>query len=165
MSVASLAAQARLTPGAISQLESGRIQPSLSTVRSLAEALGVPVFRFFLPDAKDRRVVVRKGDRKRIALPRSKATYELLTPDMRGQLELTEVRLPPGESTGDDLAVHPGEESIVIVRGRAELELDGEVHVLRVGDAATYAAELPHRLTNPTRAEVVAISVITPPWF
>jgi transcriptional regulator with XRE-family HTH domain len=40
---AALAFRARLSPGYVARLEIGRHDPSLSTLRKLAKALGVPV--------------------------------------------------------------------------------------------------------------------------
>jgi len=165
LSVADLAAAAGVTSGAISQIESDRIQPTITTLRRIAEAIGVPVFRFFLPTSPKREAVVRRRERKALVLPRSDARYELMTPDLSGDLEVLEMRLPPGGTSAEAPMGHPGEECMVVIKGRAELELDGEIHVLGPGDSATYFAQVPHRIRNVGRGEMIAISAITPPSF
>jgi transcriptional regulator with XRE-family HTH domain len=165
MSVRTLAARAGLTPGAISQLESGAIQPSITTLRRLAAALGEPVFRFFLPEDAERGMLVRRGDRGVLALPNSQARYELLTPGLGGHLEVLELRLPPRGASADAPLGHPGQECMVVIRGRARLELDDTAYLLGPGDAITYPGLLPHRVINLGRGVLVAISAITPPSF
>ena len=117
MSVADLAAAVGVTSGAISQIESDRIQPTITTLRRIAEAIGVPVFRFFLPTSPKRNVVVRRHERKALVLPRSDARYELMTPDLSGDLEVLEMRLPPGGTSAEGPMGHPGEECMVVIKG------------------------------------------------
>jgi quercetin dioxygenase-like cupin family protein len=88
-----------------------------------------------------------------------------MTPDLSGDLEVLEMRLPPGGISADGPMGHPGEECMVVIKGQAELELDGEIHVLGPGDSATYFAQVPHRIRNVGRGELIAISAITPPSF
>jgi len=165
MTIAALAAAAGLSPGAISQMESGVIQPSLTTLRRLASALDEPVFRLLLTPVSGRKVVVPRSERKVLALPGSDTRYELLTPDLGGQIEVMEVRIAPGGVSADSPLSHHGEECIVILKGRARLEVDGVVHNLRPGDAATFLGDLPHRIWSVGRGELVAISTISPPSF
>ncbi len=165
MTIAALAAAAGLSPGAISQIESGLTQPSLTTLRRLAVALDEPVFRFFLTPAMGRKVVVRPTERKLLALPGSDVRYELLTPDLGGQIEVMEVRIAVGGVSAESPLSHHGEECVVVVKGRARLEVDGIHYDLGPGDAATFPGDLPHRICNLGRGELVAISSIAPPSF
>src|SRR5215467_3673215 len=75
LTIASLARMIGVSPAAVSQIESGTVQPSLTTLRKLAGALGVPVFRFFLPDESDAVKVIRRSERKTIRMPKSGVRY------------------------------------------------------------------------------------------
>jgi transcriptional regulator with XRE-family HTH domain len=165
LSIASLARNVGISAAAISQIESGAVQPSLATLRKLATALGIPVFRFFLPVESDAVKVVRRAERMTIELPRPGARYQLLTPSLRGQLEVMEVSLEPGQDSAPEVMSHAGEECVVIIAGQATLELSDSVIPLQTGDAATFQGSIPHRLRNLGRRRVVALSVITPPAF
>ncbi len=77
------------------RLESGTVQPSVTTLRKLAAALGVPVFRFFLPADAAAASLVRRAERTTLGLARTGARYELLTPTLRGQLEVMEITMDP----------------------------------------------------------------------
>src|SRR5262245_32404977 len=57
-----LAEKAGLTPSMVSQIESGRLTPSLPTLGKLAGALGVPIGSLFEPGRQGRLQVSRKSD-------------------------------------------------------------------------------------------------------
>lgn len=165
MTIASLARKVGVSPAAISQIESGAVQPSVATLRKLAASLGVPVFRLFLPVESDAVKVVRHADRSTIGRPHSGAQYQLLSPSLRGQLEVMEVNMDPGQASASELLSHAGEECLVIIAGRGMLELSDAVIDLRAGDAATFQGSIPHRLRNIGRGRLTALSIITPPSF
>jgi len=165
LTIASLARTIGVSAAAVSQIESGTVQPSLTTLRKLAAALAIPVFRFFLPDESEAVKVVRRSERKTIQMPKSGVRYQLLTPSLRGQLEVMELTLGPGEVSAAELMSHTGEECFVVLSGEAALELDDATVLLRPGDSATLQGSIPHRMRNVGSADVVAISAITPPSF
>lgn len=78
MTIASLARKVGVSAAAISQIESGAVQPSLATLRKLAASLEIPVFRLFLPVEEEAVNVVRLADRVTIGRPSSGARYQLL---------------------------------------------------------------------------------------
>jgi transcriptional regulator with XRE-family HTH domain len=165
LTIAALARQVGLSAAAISQIESGAVQPSVMTLRRLATALGVPVFRFFLPADTPAASVVRRAERKTVGLARTGARYELLTPTLQGQLEVMEVTIDPRQASAPERISHPGEECLVIISGHGVLELGDDVIDLAPGDAATFQASLPHLLRNAGRRPLSALSAITPPSF
>jgi transcriptional regulator with XRE-family HTH domain len=166
LTIASLARQVGISAAAISQIESGTVQPSLMTLRKLAAALAVPVFRFFLPADTAAASVVRRSERKTVVgLARTGARYELLTPLLQGQLEIMEISMDPGQTSAPERISHPGEECLVIISGHGELELGDDVIDMQTGDAATFQGSIPHRLRNTGRGPLTAISAITPPSF
>ena len=165
LTIASLARQVGISAAAISQIESGTVQPSVTTLRKLAAALGVPVFRFFLPADAAAASLVRRGERKTLGLARTGARYELLTPSLQGRLELMEITMDPGQASAPERISHPGEECLVIIKGHGVLELGDDIIDMRTGDAATFQASLPHRLRNVGQRPLSALSAITPPAF
>ena len=165
LTIASLARQVGISAAAISQIESGTVQPSVTTLRKLAAALGVPVFRFFLPADAAAASLVRRAERKTLGLARTGARYELLTPSLQGRLEVMEITMDPGQASAPERISHPGEECLVIVKGHGVLELGDDIIDMRAGDAATFQASLPHRLRNAGQRPLSALSAITPPAF
>jgi mannose-6-phosphate isomerase-like protein (cupin superfamily) len=123
------------------------------------------VFRFFLPVESEAVQVVRRAERMSIDLPQPGPRYQLLTPSIRGQLEVMQLTLAPGQDSAPELMNHAGEECLVIVAGHGALELSDDVIDLLAGDAATFQGSLPHRLRNVGRRPLVALSAISPPSF
>jgi transcriptional regulator with XRE-family HTH domain len=165
LTIASLARQVGISAAAISKIESGTVQPSVTTLRKLAAALGVPVFRFFLPADAAAASLVRRAERKTLGLARTGARYELLTPSLQGRLEVMEITMDPGQASAPERISHPGEECLVIIKGHGVLELGDDIIDMRTGDAATFQASLPHRLRNAGQPPLSALSAITPPAF
>jgi transcriptional regulator with XRE-family HTH domain len=165
LTIASLARKVGVSAAAISQIESGAVQPSLATLRKLAAALEIPVFRLFLPVEEEAVSVVRQADRVTLGRPSSGARYQLLSPSMQGQLEVMEVSMDPGQVSAPERLSHAGEECLVMLAGQGELEFGDAIIDLRAGDAATFQGTIPHRLRNTGRRGLRALSIITPPSF
>jgi putative monooxygenase len=62
---------------------------------------------------------------------------------------------PPGGSI--PLHWHNCEESVMVLLGRAQVEIDGVVHEMNVGDITWVPANLPHRFINPSATEEMRI--------
>ena len=93
-----VADKAGITPSALSQIERNHSNPTLGSLKAIASALGTTIGHLFPSSAASDRLVVRAAERKRLS-PRRGITYELLTPDLSGQIEDVTTRSGPGEST------------------------------------------------------------------
>lgn len=155
-----------LSRSGLCQIERGKVEPSLSTLRRLAKALNVPLARLFESSPSGGQAVVRREERKVFRLPRSNLRYELLTSDLRGKLvEFLRVELDPGLSDMPELFAHEGEEYGVVIRGTVEVSLDGITHCLRAGDSIFFLATTPHYIRNRGRSTAVMIWAISPPSY
>lgn len=154
--------------GSLSQIERGIGNPSFATLVKISHALDISVARL-LEAAGRHDPVVRLEDRRRLegsqAVVENGTTYELLTPNLDGALEVLYLEIPPGASTESTPFSHRGEEVGYILEGIHEVHLDGVVHVLREGDTISYNSALPHWYRNPGPVKVRAIWIITPPTW
>jgi transcriptional regulator with XRE-family HTH domain len=164
MTLRDLAVASGLTKSFVSQIERDRNSPSIATLRTIAAALEVPMFYFFQPEMAASPVVMR-NERRMVTFQKTGVTYELLTPDLQHNIEMLEMRLEPGQSTGPSPLAHDGEECAVVVEGVAEIEVAGVTHSLRTGDSIYIGAMQPHRSYNPGKKTSVIISAISPPAF
>jgi transcriptional regulator with XRE-family HTH domain len=164
LSLREVADKAGLTASFLSQVERDLAEPSITSLRRIAEALGVPIFYFLLNSAEES-PVVRKGSRKVLRLPESHLVYELLCPDLNRKIEMVVGRLAPGASTCDEPLTHAGEECLVVIQGTMDVDLGSTVHRLEEGDSIYYFCSVPHKLTNAGSADLVFIMAITPPTF
>ena len=173
LTAAALAQQCGVSRSLVSQIETGRISPSLDVVRRLAAALAVPIAALFGPPdgtpegatPEARPAVVRRDERKGLRLPRSRIMYELLSPNLRGRLQVQWVELAPGEQAPHEGFVHGGEECYVVIEGRVRFRVAGEEYVLDAGDALTFDSSLPHGASNDGPGTAVALAAMTPPSF
>jgi transcriptional regulator with XRE-family HTH domain len=162
LSVGALAEQAGVSKSLVSQIERGVAAPSLDTVRRLASALEVPVFSLFLEEA-DSHSVVRRRQRRTIRYPGTRAVRQVLSPHLRGRMALVWVTFPPGEESSAEPVRHTGEETVVVLRGRLEVQLADQRVVLEEGDSMTFDPQVPHLFRNPGEESAEAISAISPP--
>lgn len=164
MTIKELASRTGLTSGFISQIERNQTEPSITSLRKVAEALDVAVFYFFI-DENNNNSVVRKNERQMIKFPNSHLVYELLSPDLNRQMEMFFATLEKGAFTCDEPLAHKGEEVILVLNGSMDIEIGNEKHSLNKGDSIYYFASIPHRIENTGDSDLEFISTITPPRF
>jgi transcriptional regulator with XRE-family HTH domain len=159
-----------LSPSLLSQIERGITEPSISSLRKIAEALGVSIF--FLIDESPaggldgrplERQVVRPAQRRRVALPQSGLRYELLCPDVSGRMEAWLGVLEPGAATGEAARGHLSEEFMLVLSGAAELEYGDEKIVLEADDSIYLDGRVAHRLRTLGDRPLSFLSVLSPP--
>ena len=96
-----------------------------------------------------------------LRLTASGVVKEALTPAGKGQLELYELTLNPGGSSGTDFFQHNGEKAGYILSGSLRLWLDHQAHVLEAGDSFRFPSIVPHMFDNPTQQVARVIWVTT----
>lgn len=169
-----VAVAAGVSRSLVSQIERGTASPSVTTLRRIAAALGVPVAQLFLgtgeassgeTDRYGRRLVVRRGERKGLHLPGADVVYELLTPDLNRRVEFIWIEYPPGDATPAEPMSHPGEENALCLEGEVVVVIDGEEFVLGEGDSISFDSGIPHRVENRGATRATLVSAITPPAF
>ncbi|MGC0368767.1 helix-turn-helix domain-containing protein [Microbacterium sp. SLBN-111] len=165
MSARTLAAKLGISPSAVSQIERGVMQPSVSRLIAITDALGVPLVAAFDP-ASDRPVepagpsgftLQRAGQSPDIVLD-SGVSFRRLTPGSSPGVDYFESIYPPGASAhgADGLFHHEGYEVGTVVSGELTIDFEAERVILRAGDAISYPCSVPHRLHNTGTADAVA---------
>lgn len=159
-----LARKAGLSASTLSQIEHGIKDPSINSLRRIANALGVPIFRF-LAEEPSRQPVVRRRARQTLAFPGSRLMYEMLTPDLTGAIEMFFFRMGPGGASGPRPQGHLGDECSLVLSGCMEMEIEGRPHLLREGDSIYIRSGLRHRCRTVGRSAVTGVSAISPAKF
>jgi len=166
MTLDDLARSVELSKSALSQIESGKIDPSLDTLRRLAQGLKITLASLFeTRTAVDNRVV-RRNQRKVFHIPRNHLRYELLSPDLVGKrVEFLRVEFDRESGERPQPYTHEGEEYGIVIRGRVEVFVDGATYVLGPGDSIFFHAMAPHYVHNAGRTSAVTIWAISPPNY
>lgn len=161
ISLETLAAGTGLSIGFLSQIERGLSSPSLRALTAIADVFAVSLGALFGSGggAGDQdALVVRAAARPELSLWRSGITKQLLTPaSADGRLNVYQVRLAPGASTGDEFYTHQGEEAGLVLDGAMLLTVDAQAVRLETGDSFRFASTRPHRFSNPLDRETVVI--------
>lgn len=166
LTIKELAEKAQITPSMLSQIERGLANPSINTMKVIAKVLDEPLFKFFVDDDITANLLVTPQTRKRISLPNANGIdYELLTPDLSGNIEFCQFTLNPQNTSSDRPMSHTGEEVALILEGVAHLIFDNSVVEMRAGDSVRIPAETNHKWYNPGDEPMVLVFAITPPTF
>lgn len=165
ISARALAAALDISPSAVSQIERGVLQPSVSRLIAITDALGVPLVAAFDPASGRPSEPVgpsgftlqRAGQSADIVLD-SGVSFRRLTPGTSPGVDYFESIYPPGASAhgADGLFHHEGYEVGTVVAGELTIDFETERVVLRAGDAISYPCSVPHRLHNAGDVDAVA---------
>ncbi|HET9490523.1 MAG TPA: XRE family transcriptional regulator [Methylomirabilota bacterium] len=159
-----LAENAEMTPSMVSQIESGRLTPSLNTLRRLADALGVAVGALFDGQPPGSVVVTRRKDCPVVSFDGSSERWTVLGAGLfQGKIRGV-ISTLPGKSRGvatDKVVIKPGQLKLLyVLDGKVALHYNGERHILDAGDSALLDGGLPHGWENLGTRKASALWVI-----
>jgi transcriptional regulator with XRE-family HTH domain len=174
-----LARRRDLSPSSISQIETGKMRPSVRTLYALASEFGVTVDEVLFNEAPrvDRGepsvpdsgraapepglAVQRAVERPAIAL-NSGVKWERLMFWADEDVEFLEATYEPGgASSPDDAFVrHNGHEFGHVLTGTLRVVVGFDEFILEPGDSITFPSSTPHRLSNDGTETVRAVWVV-----
>ncbi|HKZ05806.1 MAG TPA: XRE family transcriptional regulator [Methylomirabilota bacterium] len=135
-----LAEKAGLTPSMLSQIESGRLTPSLHTLGRLAGALGIPIASLFEQAPQGRLHVTRKSEYPVVSFDGSSEKWYVLGAGLfQGKIRAVVGTLGPrgkGVKT-EKVILAPGQMKLLyVLEGKVALHYNGGTHPLEAGDSA-----------------------------
>ena len=167
LSLRSLAGMVGITPGAVSQIETGEISPSLSTLRKLLKALGTSLSEFFACEQQESSgggLVFRASQLTTLTAGKGVKFLGMPGPGSHRLMQiLYEVYSPKYGDTGDAPYSHEGEEGGFCIAGTIEMTVGDRRELLGPGDAYYYSSKIPHRWRNVGKVPAVVVSACTPP--
>jgi transcriptional regulator with XRE-family HTH domain len=158
LSLRALAERCNLSVNAISLIERGENSPTVSSLHTLATALGVKITDFF-EDPNEHEVVFVRQD-QRLATHGNGLLMESLGIGLRNQqLEPFMVTVEPGVENTSESIIHPGQEFVYCMAGEIRYQIGGQVYCLKSGDSLLFEATQPHCFRNigESRAQVLLI--------
>lgn len=181
ISLRTMAKRLGVSPSLISQVETGRAKPSVSTLYALANELGISLDELLFMDTAPSNAsadapraaapeplddplphvpVQRAASRVTIRLG-SGVVWERLTTESLRDVDFLYVTYEVGgaSSPADAYQRHKGREWGYVVRGRLRVDIAFDAHLLGPGDAITFDSSVPHRLSNDGDEPVEAV------WF
>lgn len=162
MSLRALATAAGVSSSFLSQLENGRTNASVASLRKIGAALGVSPAQLLDDSATHTRGVLRAADRPSLPLDGAEK-FVVSLPPLRN-LEVYAGRFAPGGTTGAEAYAHGNSQEIVIVtEGTIVLELGGERYEMHRDDSIEFLSSVPHRVCNESDETAAVLWVNSPP--
>lgn len=154
LGLADVALGTGLSRSFIAMLEAGDSDVSVSRLLRIADFYGVWISDL-VGSVGPSVEIVPAAEAKRLPVDEGGSVLLLSSQPVRN-LQPFLVRLAPGAAIDGGLS-HSGEEFIHCVAGTAQLEILDTVHILEMGDTASFPGRLPHTYRNAETAEVVLI--------
>ena len=175
-----LARRLDVSPSAISQIETGKIQPSVRTLYALAAEFGVSMNEVLFDEPLARvenaaapeapqsaavsapRLAVQRADGRPTITLNSGVRWERLMVWADDDVEFLETTYEPGgaSSPDDRLMRHSGHEFGLVLSGVLRVVVGFDEFVLNPGDSITFPSSTPHRLVNDGTETVRAVWVV-----
>ena len=159
-----LAEKAGMTPSMVSQIEAGRLTPSLPTLGKLAAALGVPIASLFEQTPHGRLHVSRKREYPVVSFDGTTEKWHVLGAGLfQGKIRAVVSTLGPrakGAKT-DKVIIGPGQMKLFyVLEGKVALHYNGSSQQLEAGDSAYLDGGTPHGWENLGPKSAKALWVI-----
>ena len=160
-----LAKNTGISNATISLIESDKLNPSVAVLKRILDGIPMHLSAFFADEpGESEPVVCRSGDLVEIA--GGKISYRQVGHQLSGRsIQILHERYQPGADTGKLALEHTGEEGGVVIRGRLELTVGGERHILGPGDAYYFDSSRPHHFRNVGNECCEVVSACSPPSF
>jgi transcriptional regulator with XRE-family HTH domain len=157
-----LAALAGVTPAYVSQVEHGQYMPSVATLIQLTEALGIPVADVLQTQAPPVGVLTPEQWQV-VSWPDASFEDTVIAADAAERVEVTWSRIAPGGGSGPELFTNSADMQLIFVlRGKIEVRLGDDRHLLHERWSITFPGTLPHGYANPTSKPAEYLSIVTP---
>lgn len=166
ITLTTLSEMTQLSASMLSQLERGLANPSINTLKIIADALDVALYEFFVETPQQSSYFVTPEERRKLILPEGEdVIYEFLVPDLNGSIEYCIMTLQPGAVSSAKRMSHKGEEVGYILEGSMTMSLETMEKPLNTGDSFKLPPFTNHRWINHTDQVAKLLFAITPPSF
>jgi len=158
-----------LSPSMLSQLENGKMIPTLPTLARIAMVFDVGLDHFF-GDKRGSKLfsVVRAQERMRFPeradVPVPAYFFECLTFATQGKgLQAYRAEFPPRTADDGSQHFHEGTEFLFVLEGSLTIRFQGEDHQLQAGDSVLLDSSEPHSYRGTGKEGATAIVATVPP--
>lgn len=165
MSQRHLARVSGVANATISQIEAGRLNPTVSMLKKVLDGVPMSMSDFFVDDFDvSDRIFFRAEELTEIA--DGGVSFRQVGSNLHDKaIQLLRECYQPGAGTGKHAITHDGEECGIVLSGRLEVTVAEETAVLRAGDAYYFKSDQPHQFRNPGHEPCELISACSPPSF
>lgn len=156
-----LALRSGVSRSMLSQIERGTANPTLAVAYRIAQAFGLSLGDLVdQPAARGKIDIIRHQDNTYRFRDDDDCSIRTLSPlSLEKDVEFYELRLRPGRALSSQPHYAGTREFLTVEKGTVRVRSGEESCILRPGDSAHYAADVPHEIANVGRGEAVAFLV------
>lgn len=157
-----------LSASMLSQLENGKLIPTLPTLARIAMVFDVGVDHFFVDRRRKRTFALTRNDERirfpeRPDIPKPSYFFECLAFAAQEKVMQAYMAEFPNRSPEEvSEHFHEGAELVHLIEGVLELRYEDETHTLRPGDSVYFDAAEPHSYRGVSKSPARAIIITTP---
>ena len=161
LSLDELAAKSGVSRAALSQIESGRTNPTLAVLWKIAVGLELPFHDLLgVPEQKSAHLL-RARDRLPLKNADGRIETRLISPGKsQSDLELYEIRLQPNAVLQSEPHAARTTETLVVLAGSLRLRVGSSSYELGSGDSAFFRADVAHAYENPSSRQARCLNLV-----
>lgn len=165
MSQRQLARVSGVANATISQIEAGKLNPTVSMLKKVLDGIPISMGEFFADNAEyTERIFFRANDLTEIA--DGGVSFRQVGANLHNKsIQFLKECYQPGAGTGRHAITHEGEECGIVLSGRLEVTVAEQVTILTAGDAYYFRSDQPHQFRNVGFEACELITACTPPSF
>ncbi len=165
MSQRHLARVSGVANATISQIEAGRLNPTVSMLKKVLDGIPMSMSEFFADDFEFAEPLFFRAD-ELTEIADGGVSFLQVGKNLHNKaIQLLKECYQPGAGTGRHAITHEGEECGIVLSGRLEVTVADQKAVLRAGDAYYFRSDQPHRFHNPGSDPCELITACSPPSF
>ena len=161
LSQRALAEASGISRNTLSLIERGQTSPTVSTLKSLAGALGVEINAFFQP-YEETGIVFTKADLRPYLLLNHGTLADLGLGLLEPSVTPLLFHLEPGARSGPALT-HDGQDFVFCLSGEILYSVNGRGYILESGDSLFFDGRLPHRFRNTATEDSSVLIILSTP--
>ena len=160
-----LARQSGVANATISQVEAGKLNPTVSMLKKILDGVPMSLGEFFSDDLHPQDRQFFRAD-ELVEIAEGGVSYRQVGTNLAAKsIQLLHERYQPGAGTGRHSITHEGEECGIILSGRLRVTVGDDVATLAAGDAYYFRSSQPHTFENRGSEPCELITACTPPSF
>ena len=162
-----LAKITRRSVSLLSQVETGKVSPSFSTMRIIADSLDISLSLLILDEGTDeaRDASLMEVRERKVLTTQGGVEHQLLSRNLALPFEFISFELPPGASTGEEPYSHEGLECGLLLEGTMEIQVGDKSYRMKPGDTFTLNSSIPHKFSNCGKKTARAVWVNSIPMI
>jgi transcriptional regulator with XRE-family HTH domain len=155
-----LARRAGMTNGALSNIEQGKVSPSVSSLEKILGAIPVSLQEFFSAEASLPTSIFRRDSFARVNQNDTEYLMMSVGEIDHAAVYLSHQSFMPGALVNSEWMIHRGQIAGIVVSGRLGLQLDGIDYLLESREGFHFSIQRPHIFHNPgpDTCEIVSVS-------